>query len=264
LEGDVKHVALLMLLLIAAGTEFHTCNAFKVDPYQSVLLGPSRYNRLPAGPSMLPALIPPLYVSPALPGEGWHWNDMPTEESDLPTIFKLEIEVSHSEHRLRLIGNSHFGRRDVLYECKVGLGAPEFPTPVGVYYVSRIYDEDPWWIPPPRPWALGESPSQKVYGGIMAPLLQKRLVSAKKQHENLSDMIAGPMQLDDSGYRFHGTNAPRSVGHNESHGCVRMLPKDARQVAALIKEHVGTTTGNRSANGKFVVLRSPVRLSLVR
>ena len=98
----------------------------------------------------------------------------------------------------------------------------------------------------------------------MAPLLKKRFVTLKKQQEDAEDMIAGPVKLDDSGYRFHGTNAPRSIGRNESHGCVRMLPKDANQVAALMKEHVGTSQSSRSVNGKFVVLRSPVRLNLVR
>jgi hypothetical protein len=155
---------------------------------------------------------------------------------------------------LKLIGSTFFGRRDVLHECKVGLGASDFPTPIGVYYIAHIYDEDPLWIPPPRPWAWGESPSEKVYGGTMAPLLKKRFVSLKQQQEDPEDMIAGPVKLDDSGYRFHGTNAPRSIGHKESHGCMRMFSKDAKQVAALIKEHVGTSESSRSANGQFVVL----------
>jgi hypothetical protein len=37
--GNVKYVSLFILLLIAAAPEFHTCNAFNVDPYQSGLLG---------------------------------------------------------------------------------------------------------------------------------------------------------------------------------------------------------------------------------
>lgn len=261
----MKYVSLFMLLLIAAAAEFHTCIAFKLEPYQSQLLGPRMYE-LASAPPMLPGLIPPLYVSPALPGEEiWHWKDMPTGQSGQPIIFKLEIQVSHSEHTLKLIEGPSFGRRDVLLECKVGLGASDFPTPVGVYYVTYIYDEDPLWFPPPSPWAVGEAPSQRVYGGTMAPLLKKRFVTVlKKQQEDPEDMIAGQVKLVDSGYRFHGTNAPSSIGRNESHGCVRMLPKDANQVAALIKEHVGTSESSRSVNGKFVVLRSPVRFNLVK
>lgn len=263
-EANVKYMPLVMLLLIAASAEIHPCNAFEVAPYPSGLRASGLY-QLASAPPMLHPLISPFYVPPAPPGEGiWYRKDMPTGESDQPIIFKLEIEVSHSEHTLKLIGSTFLGRREVLYECKVGLGAPDFPTPVGVYYVTHIYDEDPWWIPPPSPWAWGESPSQKVYGGTMAPLLQKRVVGLKQQGEAPSDAIAGTAKLDDSGYRLHGTNAPRSIGHNESHGCVRMLSKDASQVVALIKEHVGTSESSRSANGKFVVLRSPVRLTLVR
>ena len=70
--------------------------------------------------------------------------------------------------------------------------------------------------------------------------------------------------MDDYGYRFHGTNQPRSIGHNQSHGCVRMVPEDARKVASLIKEYVGIADEKANENGKFVVLRAPVRLNLVK
>jgi lipoprotein-anchoring transpeptidase ErfK/SrfK len=179
----------------------------------------------------------------------------------------LEIEVSHSEHTLKLIGHTPSGTREIMYQCRVGLGATSFPTPVGVYFVTHIYDDDPWWIPPKdRAWAAGQSPSRKVYGGIMAPLLKKNPVRvAKKQSagEN-DDWFAGPVKLDDHGYRFHGTNQPRSIGRNESHGCVRMLPDDVKKIAAILKGSVGTVDRRESENGTFVLLKSPVRLNLVK
>lgn len=100
----------------------------------------------------------------------------------------------------------------------------------------------------------------------MPPLLKKRFVSLslKEQQEDPEDEIAGPVKLDDTGYRLHRTNAPTSIGHKESHGCVRMLSKDAKQMAALIKEHVGIIATSRSENGKFVVLRSTLRLNLLK
>ncbi len=180
----------------------------------------------------------------------------------------IEIEVGHSSHVFRLYASSLFGKKELLHECRVGLGNPhEFPTPVGVYFVTHIYDDDPWWIPPTnRDWAAGQSPSKKVYGGTMAPLLKKRPVKmkAKKQAPDPEDKIAEQVQLNDDGYRFHGTNAPRSIGQNQSHGCVRMLPDDARKVADLIKEHVGIAEERTSENGKYVILKSPVRLNLVK
>ena len=178
----------------------------------------------------------------------------------------LEIEVSHSEHEFKLIQDSASGQKEILYECKVGLGNPhEFPTPVGVYYVTHIYDDNPWWIPPAnRAWAWGQSPSKKVYGGIMAPLLKKRMLSTKKKAGDSEDFISELVKLEDYGYRFHGTNAPRSIGRNESHGCVRMLPADVQKVAALIKENVGTVERLESENGTYVILRAPVRLNLIK
>jgi len=179
----------------------------------------------------------------------------------------MEIEVSHSQHTFKLVEHHPNGTKEILHECRVGLGGPGFPTPVGVYYVTHIYDDNPWWIPPrDRAWAAGDSPSKRVYGGTMAPLLKKRPVRVKKQAQtpDLEDMIAGQVQLDDYGYRFHGTNQPRSIGHNQSHGCVRMLPDDAAKVAALIKEHVGEEREGQSENGSFKVLKAPVRLNLVK
>jgi hypothetical protein len=185
------------------------------------------------------------------------------ERSDLNYI---EIEVSHSEHIFKLYASSLLGKKQVLHECKVGLGSEhEFPTPVGVYFVTHIYDQDPWWIPPPnRDWAAGQSPSKKVYGGTMAPLLKKVAVRVKKQTPDPEDKISEQVKLDDYGYRFHGTNAPRSIGRNQSHGCVRMLPDDARKVADLIKDHVGIAERRESENGTYVILKSPVRLNLVK
>lgn len=180
----------------------------------------------------------------------------------------IEIEVSHSAHIFKLYASSLFGKKEVLYECKVGLGNPrEFPTPIGVYFVTHIYDKDPLWIPPTnRDWAAGQSPSKKVYGGTMAPLLKKRSgkSKSKKQTPDPEDKIAEQVKLNDDGYRFHGTNAPRSIGQNQSHGCVRMLPDDARKVADLIKEHVGEAERKESENGSYVILKQPVRLNLVK
>jgi len=177
----------------------------------------------------------------------------------------LEIEVSHSRHFFKLLGKTPGGADDVLHECNVGLGSREFPTPVGVYYVTHIFDDNPWWIPPPnRAWAAGQSPSRRIYGGIMAPLLKKRPLKDKKTVVSKDDKIEKKVKLDDYGYRFHGTNQPRSIGHNQSHGCVRMIPADAKKVAEIIKQYVGIASREESENGTFVVLKAPVRLNLIR
>lgn len=178
---------------------------------------------------------------------------------------RMEIIVSHSSHVFRLLAHRKDSSTEVLYECKIGLGAREFPTPVGVYYVTHIYDQDPWWIPPPnRAWAAGDSPSKRVYGGTMAPLLKKKRVSSRKKEVTGEDLIEGPVKLEDYGYRFHGTNAPRSIGRNQSHGCVRMISDDAKKVASIIKDKVGVADRKESENGSYVILKYPVILNLVK
>ncbi|MBI5569286.1 MAG: L,D-transpeptidase [Desulfomonile tiedjei] len=198
-------------------------------------------------------------------------NDSTTPDGESPTgaeqgYSHIEIEVSHSRHEFKLLRGPAFGQKEILHECRVGLGNPrEFPTPVGVYFVTHIYDDDPWWIPPAnRPWAWGQSPSRKVYGGIMAPLLKKRTLPTRKKAGDSEDFVAELVRLDDDGYRFHGTNAPRSIGRNESHGCVRMLPADVKKVAELIKDNVGIASRQESENGTYVILKAPVRLNLIK
>ena len=202
------------------------------------------------------ASVPPAKVENAQDRESSLWK-------------RLEIQVSHSSHVFTLFREKSDGTRETLYECKIGLGAPEFPTPVGVYYVTHIYDQDPWWIPPAnRAWAAGDSPSQRVYGGTMAPLLKKKVLGPRKRDRDRDksheDFVESQVKLEDYGYRFHGTNQPRSIGRNQSHGCVRMLSDDAKKVSGLIKEHVGILDQRESENGPFVVLNAPVKLNLVR
>lgn len=239
---------------------------------QASSVSPNRVTRASGGPTRTaknPSLVDRHRMETLLRPSESHKavGNFPTR-SESGDVGYIEIEVGHSSHVFKLYASSLFGKKELLHECKVGLGNPrEFPTPVGVYFVTHIYDDNPWWIPPTnRDWAAGQSASKKVYGGTMAPLLKKRpmKMKAKNQAPDPEDKIAEQVQLNDDGYRFHGTNAPRSIGQNQSHGCVRMLPDDARQVANLIKDHVGVAERRESENGTYVILKSPVRLNLVK
>jgi lipoprotein-anchoring transpeptidase ErfK/SrfK len=43
------------------------------------------------------------------------------------------------------------------------------------------------------------------------------------------------MGLNLKGYGIHGTNAPRSVGHATSHGCIRLRNRDVEKLYALLR-----------------------------
>jgi len=183
-------------------------------------------------------------------------------------FYGFEIMIDHSQYTLELFGVARDNSRKLLYTTRVGLGSREYPTPTGSYWLVRIFDKNPLWIPPNRMWAWGQSPSRSVYGGHMMPLFVKRPLKGSRNRavpDQGLDRVAPKMKVIDSqGYRVHGTSSPWSVGGNQSHGCVRMLNSTVKQLADTLKLYAGTTTRSENANGEYVNLARPVRLFLRR
>jgi hypothetical protein len=178
---------------------------------------------------------------------------------------RLEIEVEKAAYTLRLFAFDHKGEKKLLFTCRTGLGSPDFPTPRGSYYIIKIFDDNPLWIPPDRPWAWGEVPSHSVYGGHMMPLFDKKPLGSDRGPEIIEelDCVSGKMEFVDSGgYRVHGTNSPWSVGSGQSHGCVRLLNSSVKQLADLLKIYAGTVSRGRAPNGPYVNLARPVKLTM--
>jgi hypothetical protein len=176
----------------------------------------------------------------------------------------FEIRVNIKEYTLDLYGIKDNGDSTVLYSCRTGLGSPEYPTPRGSYYIVRIFDDHPLWIPPPSDWAYGQSPSHSVYGGHMMPFfVKKQITDSGEEIVTELDNVAPAVKMMDGGmYRIHGTDSPWSIGSSQSHGCVRLLNRAVKQLADTLKMYVGTTTRDRTPNGKYINLARPVRLVL--
>ncbi len=179
----------------------------------------------------------------------------------------FEIHVDRTKFYVYLYGVTYAGERKKLFECKAGLGSPEYPTPTGSFYILRIFDDHPLWIPPQdRDWAYGMNASHSVYGGHMMPFFKK--IQEKGRAKDSADdqgldRIAPEMKMVDGGaYRIHGTDQPWSMGTRQSHGCVRLLNKSVKQLADLLKLYVGITNRGKAANGEYVDLKRPVRLTL--
>lgn len=176
----------------------------------------------------------------------------------------FEIRVNIKEYTLDLYGIKNGEEKTVLYSCRTGLGSPEYPTPRGSYYIVRIFDDHPLWIPPPSDWAYGQVPSHSVYGGHMMPFFVK-VKAVDKGDETVTELdnVAPAMKMIDGGmYRIHGTDSPWSIGSSQSHGCVRLLNRTVKQLADTLKMYVGTTTRDRTPNGTYINLAKPVRLVL--
>jgi lipoprotein-anchoring transpeptidase ErfK/SrfK len=83
----------------------------------------------------------------------------------------------------------------------VATGQPIYPTPRGTFHIVVMW-KNPWWYPPTQDsWAAGAKP---VPPGPGNPLGTRW------------------MGLSAPGVGIHGTSEPWSIGHSESHGCIRM------------------------------------------
>lgn len=100
-----------------------------------------------------------------------------------------------------------------LFRRSIAIGRGIYPTPQQVSEIKRI-EWNPWWYPPDAPWAKNDKPTppgpRNPLGVVKLPLSQEIL--------------------------FHGTNAPSSVGRPASHGCMRMLNRDVRELAWYLQE----------------------------
>jgi len=93
----------------------------------------------------------------------------------------------------------------VLRVFPTAVGAPKSPSPAGAFkIVERI--PDPTW-----------------YG-------KGRIVPPGKSNP-LGTRWLG---LSVAGYGIHGTNNPASIGHNASHGCIRMRNHDVEQLFEMV------------------------------
>ena len=125
--------------------------------------------------------------------------------SDAP----IALKVSLSARNLRVVQN---GKTVATYG--VAVGRPSHPTPTGSFRTGDI-DWNPAWRPPPVAWA------------------------AKKHYEppgSPSNPMQGVKIYFQAPYYFiHGTNSPGSIGEAASHGCIRMVPGDAKELARRIE-----------------------------
>jgi lipoprotein-anchoring transpeptidase ErfK/SrfK len=99
----------------------------------------------------------------------------------------------------------------------VATGQAAYPTPAGRFDIVVKW-KNPWWYPPPDPWAAGEQPTPP---GPSNPLGTRW------------------MGISSPGVGIHGTPEPQSIGYSESHGCIRMLIPQAEWLFDHVD--VGTT-----------------------
>jgi lipoprotein-anchoring transpeptidase ErfK/SrfK len=113
---------------------------------------------------------------------------------------RRRIVVSIADGKLAVLEGDRTVR---IFETAVG--APKSPSPTGVYQiVNRI--ADPTWY----------TKGKIVPPGKCNPLGTRWLGLSRK------------------GYGIHGTNRPDSIGHNASHGCIRMRNREVEELFKMV------------------------------
>lgn len=123
---------------------------------------------------------------------------------------RFEIVVNISATTLTL-----YDQGKAIRQHKVAVGSPAWPTPSGKYQIEKI-EWNPWWYPPPSPWARGAKPAPPGANNPLGPV---------------------KMMMGDA-LRIHGTNKPGSVGYPQSHGCMRMLSAEAKSLAQFLQSEI--------------------------
>jgi lipoprotein-anchoring transpeptidase ErfK/SrfK len=107
---------------------------------------------------------------------------------------------------------------ELVKEYDVAVGTDGHPTPTGEFSIQKIV-WNPAWVPPDTKWAQGKSAKAPGHPG-------------------------NPMRLvkifwKEPDYYIHGTDDVESLGSAASHGCLRMDPDEAGDVALMIMENAG-------------------------
>src|SRR5438105_1229611 len=125
----------------------------------------------------------------------------------------ISLDVNLTSRVLEVIQNNH-----VVKTYGIAIGRPGHPTPTGTFTTGDI-EWNPSWTPPKADWAKNKKPQ--------APGASTNPLQGVKIYFRAPD------------YYIHGTNDPGSIGEAASHGCIRMTPSDATELARLVEQAGG-------------------------
>jgi lipoprotein-anchoring transpeptidase ErfK/SrfK len=139
---------------------------------------------------------------------------------------------------------------EVVLSFPIAIGLPQHPTPTGSFLIRKLV-WNPSWVPPDEKWARRDRP--RAPGDPYNPM---RLVK---------------IYFRPPDYYIHGTPYVGSLGKAASHGCLRMDPVDAAEVAQYVMDHGGQPRDENwfwrvihaRSETKTVNLRNPIPMTIV-
>ena len=118
----------------------------------------------------------------------------------------------------------HFSQGNLLGAYPVGLGKPTWPTPQGEFRIVTREKNKTWKVP--------KSIQEEMRS-------EQKIVREEVPPGPDNPLGAHWLGLSLWGYGMHGTIAPSSVFHFQSHGCIRLHPDDVAELFDRVE--VGTT-----------------------
>lgn len=107
---------------------------------------------------------------------------------------------------------------EVVKKYDVAVGTDGYPTPTGDFSIQKVV-WNPGWVPPDREWA--------------------RRKTAKAPGQAGNPMRIVKIFWREPDFYIHGTDDVGSLGSAASHGCLRMDPDEAGELALMIMENAG-------------------------
>ena len=122
-------------------------------------------------------------------------------QPDSKAVSDRLILVSLADRQLAVIDDG-----DVIARFAVAVGAADSPSPVGQFRIVNRVANPTYYHP-----------------GTVIPSAKNNPIGTRW------------VGLSQKGYGIHGTNAPRSIGHAASHGCIRLRNRDMERLFALLR-----------------------------
>lgn len=154
-------------------------------------------------------------VDPWVPGAGT--RIMIPSRFILPDAPREGIVVNIAEHRLYYFPKPTEGEPATVQTYPVSVGKMDWKTPLGV---TRVVDKRarPTWYPPE---------SVRAEHAAQGRFLARAIPPGP---DNPLGEYAMRLGIPGGAYLIHGTNNPRGVGMQVTHGCIRMFPEDIEYV----------------------------------
>lgn len=111
-----------------------------------------------------------------------------------------KIVVSIPDRKLAVVESGH-----VVKIFSTAVGAENSPSPTGTFEIVQRIPDPTWYT------------KGKIVGPGKANPLGTRWIG-----------------LSLKGYGIHGTNNPASIGHNASHGCIRLRNRDVEELFTMV------------------------------